>query len=246
MEPVLASKAVEQGASQGDVMQTDAEEWVPWVGKCPAGHQLTAQSTSAISGGSRRCDVRSDSCVRKELSRDDVAWQHCSQCDYDVCPDCALKLSVAKELGHWMVKFTSHRVRDGPALNLREVSSHKIGTVVASDAVVTEKKTGHRWIKLLGEERYMICYNAEEKQHSLSKVELTPDKATWSVSTSASSHRFREGPSLQAQELGSHPNGAVVTSEAVVEVILPLPLPLPFPPSHLPPFFAHTRSSCPL
>ncbi len=58
-------------------------------GKCSMAHPLLIKATSEMGSGSRRCDILSDTCTRKDFSDEEVQWFHCPICDYDVCLSCA-------------------------------------------------------------------------------------------------------------------------------------------------------------
>ena len=63
-------------------------------GKCSMGHLLATKPTSSIgSGGSRKCDVRSGACTKKDFSDEEIQWYHCSICEWDVCPGCAARVN---------------------------------------------------------------------------------------------------------------------------------------------------------
>lgn len=72
-----------------------------------------------------------------------------------------------------------------------------------------------KWIKL-GENRYMLTYDANDDDICMRMMTFTPNKGQWVVRQPIA--RVRGGPSQEANEITVHDSGIVVSAEGIVIV----------------------------
>jgi hypothetical protein len=89
------------------------------------------------------------------------------------------------------------------------------GTVVSAEGILTVEGSEDKWIKL-GENRYMLTYDAHYDDICMRMMTFTPNKGQWVVRQPIA--RVRGGPSQEANEITVHDSGIVVSAEGIVTV----------------------------